>query len=115
MSSLHRRHQKLVLRTGDQTHGPTPPRGTRPQSVDPSMEPIPNWANLSRKDEVALYLGGEVQASGRVDMLAPDGSVFWLIQNDGKGRAMFHHHDGLMVFRHPAKSQQTAKRAGYRG
>jgi hypothetical protein len=32
-------------------------------------------------------------------MRAPDGSVIWLIQDGGRGRALFLHDDGVMVFR----------------
>ena len=49
-----------------------------------SLEPMPNWMKLSRKDDVEIYRHGELVASGRVDMLALDGSVFWVIQNDGR-------------------------------
>lgn len=69
--------------------------GTRP------LEPMPNWVKLSRKDEVEIYRDGGLVASGRVDMLALDGSVFWVVQNDGRGRAMFLHSDGFTVLRLP--------------
>ncbi|MET3950770.1 hypothetical protein ABIB29_001608 [Arthrobacter sp. UYEF36] len=35
-------------------------------------------------------------------MLALDGSMLWLQQDDGKGRALFLHCDGLRVYRRPA-------------
>jgi hypothetical protein len=53
-----------------------------------------------------VHRNGKTLTSGRVDMLALDGSVFWLIQDNGKGRAMFLPDDDVMVFRH--------KRAGNR-
>jgi very-short-patch-repair endonuclease len=62
---------------------------------------MPNWMKLSRKDEVEIHRHGELVASGRVDMLALDGSVFWVVQNDGRGRAMFLHSDGYTVLRLP--------------
>jgi hypothetical protein len=37
--------------------------------------------------------------SGRIDMLSLDGSVLWLQQDEGKGRALFLHSDGLRVYR----------------
>jgi hypothetical protein len=77
-------------------HPARPPRaGAR------ALEPMPNWMKLSRKDEVEIYRHGELVASGRVDMLALDGSVFWVVQNDGRGRAMFLHSDGFTVLRLP--------------
>ncbi|MBT2536077.1 hypothetical protein [Arthrobacter sp. ISL-69] len=66
-----------------------------------ALEPMPNWTKLSRKDDVEIYRGGELVASGRVDMLALDGSVFWVVRNDGQGRAMFLHSDGFTVLRLP--------------
>lgn len=75
-------------------------RAAAPTHTTPlSLEPIPNWARLSRADEVAIYRGTEKVGSGRIDMIALDGSVFWIIQNDGMGRTMFCHDDGLSVFR----------------
>jgi hypothetical protein len=35
-------------------------------------------------------------------MLALDGSMLWLQQDDGKGRALFLYCDGLRVYRRPA-------------
>ncbi|MDR7083348.1 hypothetical protein J2X01_002642 [Arthrobacter ginsengisoli] len=54
---------------------------------------------LSPNDEVTLRLDGKEVTSGRVDMLALNSGVLWLIQNEGKGRAMFHYDEGLLVFR----------------
>jgi hypothetical protein len=47
-----------------------------------------------------VHRNGKTLTSGRVDMLALDGSVFWLIQDNGKGRAMFLPDDDVMVLRH---------------
>ncbi|MEK0155722.1 hypothetical protein [Arthrobacter oryzae] len=76
-----------------------PARPPRPAVRAP--EPMPNWMKLSRKDEVEIYRHGELVASGRVDMLALDASVFWVVQNDGRGRTMFLHSDGFTVLRLP--------------
>ncbi len=62
---------------------------------------------LSRKDDVEIFRRGELVASGRVDMLALDGSVFWVVQNDGQGRAMFLHSDGFTVPACPAPAPST--------
>jgi hypothetical protein len=75
-----------------------------------ALEPVPNWARLSRGDEVAIHRGVERVASGRIDMTALDGSVFWIIQNDGMGRTMFCHDDGLTVFR---KADGGVRRPGF--
>jgi hypothetical protein len=48
---------------------------------------------------VEILRNGRAVASGRVDMRAPDGSVIWLIQDGGRGRALFLQSDGVMVFR----------------
>jgi hypothetical protein len=78
------------------------------------MEPIHNWARLSRHDEVSVYCGSEKLALGRVDMLALDGSVLWILQSDGKGRAMFHWSDGVRIFRHPATNGKKAPGGYYK-
>jgi hypothetical protein len=64
------------------------------------LEPVLNWTRLARKDDLELVRrNGRTLTSGRVDVVALDGSVFWLIQSDGKGRAMFLANDDVVVFR----------------
>jgi len=70
------------------------------QATTPSLEPVPNWTKLSRNDEIEVYEDGKIVASGTVDMMALDGSLFWLLQDSGKGRALFLHGDGLLLRRH---------------
>jgi hypothetical protein len=65
-------------------------------------EPVPNWCKLSRSEQVEIHRQGRPIASGRIDMLALDGSLLWLQQDEGKGRALFLHSDGLRVYRRPA-------------
>jgi hypothetical protein len=69
-----------------------------PARVNP-LEPVPNWCKLSRADEVTVCRDRRKVAAGRVDVVALDGSVFWILHEDGKGRAMVHQKDGLTVFR----------------
>lgn len=78
-------------------------RTTTPHTGSPRPEPIPNWSALSRTDQVEIHNHGQVIASGRIDMLAMDGSVLWLEQDNGQGRALFLHSDGLRVYRRPVK------------
>ena len=78
-------------------------RITTPHTGSLRPEPIPNWSTLSRTDQVEIHNHGQVITSGRVDMLAMDGSVLWLQQDDGQGRALFLHSDGLRVYRRPLK------------
>jgi hypothetical protein len=65
----------------------------------PTREPVANWATLSPADQVEIRRNGRPVASGCIDMRALDGSVIWLIQDGGRGRALFLHDDGVMVFR----------------
>lgn len=65
--------------------------------------PIANWSTLARTDEVEIHSHGRVIATGRIDMLAIDGSMLWLQQDGGQGRALFLHNDGLRVYRRPVK------------
>lgn len=71
------------------------------QQVTKDLEPVLNWTQLSRNDDLELvHRNGKVLATGNVDMLAHDGSVFWLIQHGGKGRAMFLPQEDVIVYRH---------------
>ena len=76
-------------------------RMAKPHTGSLTPEPIPNWSTLSRTDEVEIHNHGRVIASGRIDMLALDGSMLWLQQDDGQGRALFLHSDGMRVYRRP--------------
>ena len=71
----------------------------KPLTGSPAPEPVPDWSKLSRADEVEIHGHGQAITSGRIDMLARDGSVLWLQQNEGKGRALFLHIDGVRVYR----------------
>jgi hypothetical protein len=81
-----------------------PASGFEPARRNP-LKPVPNWCKLSRADEVTVCLDRRKVAAGRVDMVALDGSVFWILQEDGKGRAMIHQKDGLTVFRKVGKAR----------
>ena len=78
-------------------------RTAKPHTGSVTPQPIPNWSTLSRTDEVEIHNQGRVITSGRVDMLAMDGSMLWLQQDDGQGRALFLHSDGLRVYRRAVK------------
>jgi hypothetical protein len=54
----------------------------KPLTGSPTPEPVPNWSKLSRADEVEIHGHGQAITSGRIDMLALDGSVLWLQQNE---------------------------------
>lgn len=79
---------------------------SKPHTESPTFQPVPNWSKLCRADEVEIRSHGRAITSGRIDMLAMDGSVLWLQQDEGKGRALFLHRDGLRVYRRPAKAEQ---------
>jgi hypothetical protein len=76
----------------------------KPLTGSPTREPFPNWSRLSRTDEVEIHSHGQAITSGRVDILALDGSVLWLQQDEGRGRALFLHSDGVRVYRRPTNS-----------
>jgi peroxiredoxin family protein len=48
---------------------------------------------------VQIHQHGEVIATGRIDMLAADGSVLWLHLAGGNERAIFLQSDGLRIYR----------------
>lgn len=50
--------------------------------------PLPDWSRLSRGDRVRVTRGDGTSVVGLIDMLALDRSVFWIFQDDGRGRAM---------------------------
>ncbi|GGI83792.1 hypothetical protein GCM10007175_21410 [Pseudarthrobacter scleromae] len=60
-------------------------------------EPIPNWTRLHRGDQIDVYENGKLVTSGIIDMLALDGSVFWVTPNGADTRRLFLHADKLHV------------------
>ena len=71
--------------------------GSHTESRKPA--PVANWSKLSRADYVQIHQHGEVIATGRIDMLAADGSVLWLHLAGGNERAIFLQSDGLRIYR----------------
>ena len=69
------------------------------------LQPVFNWCQLSRADEVTVWRCDQSTITGQIDMVALDGSVFWIIENEGKGRAMIHRHDNPEVYRATSKAQ----------
>jgi hypothetical protein len=72
-----------------------------PKPLAARPEPVPNWSKLSRADQVEIHRNGKAIASGKIDMLAMDGSMLWIHQDGANGRALFLHGDGLKVYRRP--------------
>lgn len=67
----------------------------RPNSLRPT--PVPDWSKLSRGDLVQVHRRDGTSASGRIEMLALDRSIFWIIQDGGRGRIMICKGDGPQV------------------
>lgn len=64
-------------------------------------EPVLNWAKLAKSDYIEIHRAGKAITQEAIDMLALDGSLLWLHQNDGKGRVLFLQHDGLRIYKRP--------------
>lgn len=56
-------------------------------------EPVPNWTRLQRGLQADVYKNGTLMASGIIDMVALDGSVFWVTPNGAERRRLFLHAD----------------------
>jgi hypothetical protein len=65
----------------------------------PSLELVGNWTVLEPGDKVVLYHGNTRTKSGSVELRSPNGSVFWIVQEGGQGRAMIHKADQVAVYR----------------
>lgn len=61
--------------------------------------PVPDWSKLSRNDSVRVLRSDGSALSGRIDMIAIDRSVFWMIQDAGLGRIMICSADSPTVIR----------------
>jgi hypothetical protein len=85
---------------------------SNPAAAHQHLEPVLNWAQLARKDEVELmHRSGKTIASGRIDTIALDGSVFWIIHNDGRGRSLVLPQEDVLVYRY-GRPRNGRRRAG---
>ncbi len=75
---------------------PAPKRET---STTRPGEPIANWCRLSKGDTVDIFGTHGALASGQIDMLSCDGSMLWIIEDEGRGRTLFLYDDGVRVRR----------------
>ncbi|MDQ0799363.1 hypothetical protein [Arthrobacter sp. SLBN-112] len=69
----------------------------------PRGQPIPNWCTLSRSDEVEIRRNGRHIAAGRIDMLALDGTMIWILKEPGNDRELFLRSDGVTLHRRLAQ------------
>jgi hypothetical protein len=74
---------------------------TAPAAHTGNLQPILNWCNLLRDEQVTVYGRDRTTTTGRIDMVALDGSVFWIMEDDGNRRTMIHRNDGPTVYRRP--------------
>jgi len=56
--------------------------------ADSLPQAIPDWSKLTRGDLVRVARRDGSAITGSIDMLAMDRSVFWVIQEGGRGRVM---------------------------
>ena len=77
---------------------------TAPSARTHNHRPVLNWCNLLRTEEVLIYRQNQTVTTGRVDMVALDGSVFWIMEDDGNHRTMIHRNDGAEVYRVTGKA-----------
>jgi hypothetical protein len=75
------------------------PRSSGPRAENRKPTPVANWSELSRADYVQIHQQEEVIATGRIDMLATDGSVPGLHLVGGNERTLFLQSDGLRIYR----------------
>lgn len=64
-------------------------------------QPLPDWSRLTRDDDVTVVHPDGTTLRGRVDIIAIDRSVFWLLQENGLGRLMVCASDKCSVSKSP--------------
>ena len=64
-------------------------------------EPLPadEWASLTSNERIAVRRGEGPAATGTVDIVAADGSIFWVHLDNGRGRVAIHVEDDAAVWR----------------
>ena len=64
------------------------PATTRPRRSVSAIRPVPEWSQLSKNDAVQVAGRDGTVTTGRIDMMALDRKIFWIIQDGGLGRIM---------------------------
>ncbi len=64
-----------------------------------SEVPHHEWVSLEKHDRVTVHRGWESRFSGTVDVVAEDGTVFWVWGDEGRGRFAVHAGDHVSVSR----------------
>lgn len=64
------------------------PAAARPRRSLVTGRQLPDWSQLSRNDAVQVVRRDGTVSTGRIDMVAPDRGIFWIIQDGGLGRVM---------------------------
>lgn len=57
------------------------------------------WSSFEKDDRVTVKRAWDPLFSGSVDVVAPDGSVFWVWGDEGRGRFAVHSGDDVRVWR----------------
>ncbi|MFE4195565.1 hypothetical protein ACFRJ9_06855 [Paenarthrobacter sp. NPDC056912] len=58
---------------------------------------VSDWTQLAPKDAVTIVRADGTSITGSIDVLADDCSVFWIIQDEGRGRKMICWNEGYSV------------------
>ncbi|MFF1831068.1 hypothetical protein [Paenarthrobacter sp. NPDC058040] len=90
---------------------------THRRSQLPRSQKRITWPEISAGDAVEVITRGRILL-GTVDCIMPDGSIFWLWQNDGSGRTAVHEVDKPAVYVRiavtPAEEQEDGARRSSR-
>lgn len=57
-----------------------------------------NWVWLNPDDRVKVQREREAMATGVIDVVAPDASIFWIWLDGGRGRVALHMDDNVSVW-----------------
>jgi hypothetical protein len=69
---------------------------------------VDNWRELIAGDTVLLLEPGQGrQYKGTVDAISTDGTLLWLLLDDGDGRKLFHRVDGYQTLAGPQHHHRT--------
>jgi hypothetical protein len=80
----------------------SPDQLNRPARYSYRRSIVANWCELIPGDTVLLFgPGTEQQYTGTVDAISEDGTIVWLILENGGGRRLFYNTDGCQTLLNP--------------